>query len=140
MRFGKKDGLKAWKKNNDNNEAPVRYKNKEFDNKIFKVRLAKFLKIAIPGVAALIIIVICAQQWNTRVFATYETIRTVEKPYVSGTTVLAFDGTVLSYSKDGVSCTDKNGKNVWNQTYEMQNPIIRTCQKTVAVGDYNEWR
>ena len=137
MRFGKKDGLKAWKKNNDNNEAPVRYKNKEFDNKIFKVRLAKFLKIAIPGVAALIIIVICAQQWNTRVFATYETIRTVEKPYVSGTTVLAFDGTVLSYSKDGVSCTDKNGKNVWNQTYEMQKPMVVMNGDKVAIGDYN---
>jgi hypothetical protein len=36
-----------------------------------------------------------------------------------------------------MSCTDLKGKVIWNQTYEMQNPVVRTCKKTVAVGDYN---
>ena len=32
---------------------------------------------------------------------------------------------------------DESGKVLWNQTYEMQNPIARTCGSVVAVGDYN---
>ena len=29
------------------------------------------------------------------------------------------------------------GKTLWNQTYEIQNPIVRTCKNVVAIGDYN---
>ena len=36
-----------------------------------------------------------------------------------------------------MSCTDAKGKVIWNQTYEMQDPMVRTCSNVVAVGDYN---
>lgn len=45
--------------------------------------------------------------------------------------------TMVAYSKDGMSCTDSKGKIIWNQTYEMQNPIVRTCKNVIAIGDYN---
>lgn len=51
--------------------------------------------------------------------------------------VMALSDHVIQYSKDGISCVDAGGNAVWNQTYEMQNPIARTCGNVVAVGDYN---
>ena len=32
---------------------------------------------------------------------------------------------------------DTKGNAVWNQTFEMQNPIVDICQNVVAIGDYN---
>ena len=51
--------------------------------------------------------------------------------------VISLNGHIVQYSKDGISCLDESGKVLWNQTYEMQNPIAHTCQGVVAVGDYN---
>ena len=44
---------------------------------------------------------------------------------------------ILTYSHDGVHCTDKNGTEVWNQTFEMQDIIIATSGDVVAISDYN---
>jgi hypothetical protein len=51
--------------------------------------------------------------------------------------VISVGGYIIQYSKDGVSCIDASGKVLWNQTYEMQTPIARTCDHVVAIGDYN---
>ncbi len=51
--------------------------------------------------------------------------------------VISLGSSIIQYSKDGVSCLDSNGKVVWNQTYEMQNPTAQTCGNVVAIGDYN---
>ncbi len=51
--------------------------------------------------------------------------------------IIALGGYIVQYSKDGISCIDASGKALWNQTYEMQNPIAHTCNTVVAVGDYN---
>ncbi len=51
--------------------------------------------------------------------------------------VIGLDGFIVQYSKDGISCLNAGGQVLWNQTYEMQNPIARTCADVVAVGDYN---
>ena len=46
-------------------------------------------------------------------------------------------GDILQYSKDGVSLTRANGEVVWNQTYEMQSPMLATCGSVAAIADYN---
>ena len=44
---------------------------------------------------------------------------------------------ILTYSNDGASCFDIKGKPVWNETFEMQDPVVTVCNSTVAFGDYN---
>ena len=51
--------------------------------------------------------------------------------------VLGLEGYIVQYSKDGISCLNASGQQLWNQTYEMQNPIAHTCGSVVAVGDDN---
>ncbi len=51
--------------------------------------------------------------------------------------ILSLGGHIIQYSKDGVSCLNSSGQQMWNQTYEMQNPIAHTCGDVVAIGDYN---
>lgn len=51
--------------------------------------------------------------------------------------VLSLNGHIVQYSKDGVSCLNANGQVLWNQTYEMQDPIAHVCSDVIAIGDYN---
>ncbi len=44
---------------------------------------------------------------------------------------------MLQYSKDGIRCLNADGNALWNQTYEMQAPMLRICRNIAAVGDYN---
>ena len=48
---------------------------------------------------------------------------------------MPFAGHLLTYSKDGAGCMDIKGNAVWNQTFEMQNPIVDVCNDVVAIGD-----
>ena len=56
---------------------------------------------------------------------------------VDGSTYLALGSNILTYSKDGANCMDSKGVVLWNQTYEMQNPMVDINGSVVAIGDYN---
>lgn len=75
--------------------------------------------------------------WKSKVYVDYEVVQQTEWTKSADSKCINLSGTLFTYSNDGMSCTDTKGKVIWNQTYEMQNPIIRTCKNTVAVGDYN---
>lgn len=76
-------------------------------------------------------------QIKNQVYSTYVTVASEKKQQYSGTTVLAYQNGFITYSKDGISYTDYKGNAMWNQTYEMQSPIVSVRDKWVAVGDYN---
>ena len=42
---------------------------------------------------------------------------------------------LIRYSKDGASYTDKNGKLLWNQTFEMSNAQVVFCGDYMAIAD-----
>lgn len=42
---------------------------------------------------------------------------------------------LIRYSKDGASYTDKKGKTLWNQTFDMANAKIASCDEFVALAD-----
>ena len=50
---------------------------------------------------------------------------------------IAFNGFVLQYSRDGMSCMNDKGEVIWNQTYEMQAPVAQVCGSVAAIGDFN---
>lgn len=41
-----------------------------------------------------------------------------------GTQYLALGSNIVSYSADGISCMDQGGNMLWNQTFEMQQPLV----------------
>ena len=76
-------------------------------------------------------------QIKNQVYSTYVTVASEKKQQYSGTSVLPYQNGFITYSKDGISYTDYKGNAMWNQTYEMQSPIVSVRDKWVAVGDYN---
>lgn len=69
---------------------------------------------------------------------TYTSVRTVDTYPVSGAASNEYkqfaDG-VLKYSRDGISYLDQKGSGVWNQPYQIQNPVVDVNETSGAVAD-----
>ena len=118
-------------------KTPIKEKG-TLNSRIARHRMLTFYKIcAVFGIVAAIAIY-AYYDWKNTVYVDYEVQQQYDWSKSSEAHSMNLNGTLFSYSKDGMSCTDNHGKVIWNQTYEMQNPMVRTCQNVVAVGDYNE--
>jgi len=76
-------------------------------------------------------------QMKNRIYEDYEVKSSVAREMISGTTVRNLNGAILTYSKDGVNCSDTKGNVLWNQTFEMQNPLVAVQGKSAVIADYN---
>ena len=88
------------------------------------------------GLAAALIYTFYYQIKN-QTFSGYVVTSEVDKGVYAQTTVYAYREGYISYSRDGISYTDAKGNAIWNQTYEMQSPLVEIKGDWVAVGDYN---
>ncbi len=112
-------------------------KNPSYSTLILKHRFVVFSRILfvlafLAGIGALIYI-----QLKNQIYTSYTTISTIEKQQYEGSICLDYADGFLTYSKDGISYTDSKGNAMWNQTFEMQNPLVRIAGGRVAVADYN---
>lgn len=72
---------------------------------------------------------------QTRTYSEYSVLKSVEREDSPGTQFDVFHGNILKYSKDGASLVDENNKIIWNQTYEMQSPMVDFCENYAAIAD-----
>jgi len=71
-------------------------------------------------------------------YSTYTRVRTISlynNEHTDESAYAQFLNGVLEYSKDGVVFLNKKAKEVWNQPYEMKNPIITLGKESAAIGD-----
>lgn len=132
LKGAQKDKLKS-----EDNEKADDKAQKSMDSMIARHRHVKIYTILIITAVLAAVIFALYLNWKHKVYVDYEIVQVTEWTKSSDSKCMNLSGTLFTYSNDGMSCTDTKGKVIWNQTYEMQNPIIRTCKKTVAVGDYN---
>lgn len=126
-----RDYLKR-KKDRPDQEYRISYREKIKSHKFtifYRTILVFVLIVAI--VAALYI------QWKNKVYTQMAVVSSAEIHITQDANLLPFAGYLLTYSKDGAGCMDIKGNAVWNQTFEMQNPMVDMCQNVVAIGDYN---
>ena len=109
----------------------------KFEHKIKAHRRGRFLKILAISVAAILFIGVLIYLWKNAVYTSYSEISSFPRISSSDSVCLNHNGRVLTYSKDGISSMDTKGNLVWNETYQMQDPIVEVNENAVAVGDYN---
>ncbi len=76
-------------------------------------------------------------QWQNKVYTGNVVVSSIETRIIQDAKLMPFADCLLTYSKDGASCMDAKGNAVWNETFEMQNPMVDVCQNVAAIGDYN---
>ena len=132
--------IKDFKRNQflvKNDEKSVDKEKGSLNSRIARHRVLTFYKICAVLAVIAAITIYAYFDWKNTIYTDYEVMQQYEWAKSSEAHCMSLNGTLFAYSKDGMSCTDSRGKVIWNQTYEMQNPMVRTCQNVVAVGDYN---
>ena len=65
----------------------------------------------------------------------FRIVSTVDRSDTNATKFTEFNGNLLKYSNDGASCVTVDNQIVWNQSFEMQDPILAVCKQYVAFAD-----
>jgi len=121
------------KRENDKRTIPrVSYREKIKSHKFTIFYRTMLVIILIAAIAAAAFI-----QWQNKVYTQCVELSSVKINITQDVKLMPFSGHLLSYSKDGANCMDTKGNAVWNQTFEMQNPMVDICQNVAAIGDYN---
>ncbi|MGN0132058.1 MAG: DUF5711 family protein [Lachnospiraceae bacterium] len=107
-----------------------------FQEKILKHRLTRIYRIALAVILVIAVIAVVRIQIENKVYTDYEVIRETESIGSSDSVVESYNGNILCYSRDGISAYNGKGEQLWNQTYEMQSPIVYIAGEYVTVGDY----
>ena len=126
-----RDYLKK-KKNRQDEEYRISYREKIKSHKFTILYRTVLVIVLIVAIATALYI-----QWKNKVYTKMEVLASAEMHITQDSKLLPFAGYLLTYSKDGAGCMDIKGNAVWNQTFEMQNPMVDICQSVVAIGDYN---
>ncbi len=108
-----------------------------YKEKIRNHRLAVVFRTIGIIVFAIVLILVIYVSWRDKEYTEAQITEGAAITNGADSEIISLDGFIIQYSKDGVSCLNSGGQQVWNQTYEMQNPIAHTCGNVVAIGDYN---
>lgn len=70
-----------------------------------------------------------------RTYTDYEDSKVVDITSESGTTYAEFQGSLIKYSRDGVSCTDFDGNVLWSDSFEMDSPCVSSYGEYFMIYD-----
>ncbi len=108
-----------------------------YEEKIRKHKMKMFLlallAVVILAVAVIIIVLLNKQH----VYTSYDTVSSISRETATDAVDMRLQNSIVTYSKDGAHCTNNKGVVKWNQTYEIQDILVETCQDVVAIADYN---
>ena len=70
------------------------------------------------------------------IYTDYTVIRSMDYDEATTSSFVKYGKNILRYSTDGISAFNMDNEMLWNQTFEMQNPLIDVCGEYIAIGDY----
>lgn len=113
----------------------------EGNDKDYKSKLARHRRLIayriIAAVAIVVMLILFAiYSYENKVYTDYTITKTTEYEETTTADYIGFNGNVLRYSRDGASAFNMSNDMLWNQTYEMQNPMADVCGDFIALGDY----
>ena len=107
----------------------------EYKKKLFRHRAGLGIRFLICAVVVLVIVVGLWIWFRGRTYAGYEVVSSVESTSAVNTQYAEYNGQLLRYSRDGISCVNAKNEAVWSQTYNMHYPILDICGSAVVIAD-----
>lgn len=108
---------------------------KDFKSKLFRHRAG----IGIQGLICVALVaglIFGMWSWSRhKTYTTYEILSSNQRTDTLNTQYVEYNGKILKYSRDGVSCVNLKNEAFWSQTYNMQMPIVDICGESVVVAD-----
>lgn len=113
-------------------ESPV----ERIDSRFKRRKQTRLMKVLLAVVIIAVIVAAFCIYEKEKVYSGYEVVSSIIRTDSANTAVTDFDGTIMTYSKDGAGAMDAEGNLLWNQTFDMQYPLMSKCGNTVAFADY----
>lgn len=107
----------------------------ELEEKVRKRRRKIVLCAAVAAVVLLIVIAVAGIYYGLKEYEAFEIRSEIERNDSEATKYESFAGNILRYNNDGVFYLDKSDHLIWNQAFEMQEPIVDICESYMAVAD-----
>lgn len=107
----------------------------EIEQKIkeHKLKRLRWTAIIVGICVAAVIIYYVYMQHKT--YDDYKVTAEISRSDTSATHYLSYNEGFLKYSNDGAAYVSTGNDNIWNQSYEMENPLVSICQSYVAIAD-----
>ncbi len=93
-----------------------------------------YISVAVVVLAALIMIIVHKIYDRNRTFDSYKVEYTMEISDGVDNEFYPYKTGVLKYSSDGMAYID-GGKEIWNQGFEIKNPVMDICGDYVAIAE-----
>ena len=107
----------------------------EFRRKQFKLKARSVIVWTVLIVILLVAGVILLHDYFNKVYETMEVTSVVDWKPTTGATILPYGTDFVSYSSDGIHCTNAKGQDIWSFSYVMQDPMVEVNGDYVAVAD-----
>lgn len=107
----------------------------EMEQKIKEHRKKNLIRAAIAGVIVLLLFAGGYIYLQLKEYTSYEVQMSVERKNSEATHYENFGGNILRYNNDGAFYEDTADNLIWNQAYEMQNPMSDICENYIAIAD-----
>jgi len=113
----------------------------EANDREFKKTLARHRRLIAYRIILIVAVIIIAclmayASYKNMIYTSYSILDTLQYEDSSNANFRNFNGNVLKYSRDGATAFNMENDMLFNQTYEMQNPMVDICGDYVALGDY----
>lgn len=109
----------------------------QIKSKVRKHRRKVLIIAAVVVVVILAGIFIVMRFMDGITYSSYSVTSSVNRDDTEASKYDNFAGGYLRYSNDGAAYFDMSGNTIWNQTYSMQKPQLKICDKWAAIGDLN---
>lgn len=108
----------------------------DFRQIIKKHRLSILYRVLlIIGIIAAVIVAVY-YNYQRKVYTDYDVLRSLNYAEATNAKYLDLNGKLLRYSNDGASAYSMDNEMIWNETFEMQTPLVDVCDDYIAIGDY----
>lgn len=112
------------------------FKNTDYKDKIFKHRLQVVYRSFLIAALILVTAAFFKIHMDNRTYTSYEVAATLDRVGTQDSNFWDYRGNILVHSKNGISVYRPDGSQMWNQSYEMQAPLVKCNGYYVAAGDY----
>lgn len=75
--------------------------------------------------------------YENKIYSTYDVISSTERADTGASEFTEFQGKLLKCTNDGAVYTDLAGNLIWNQTYEMDHPVVQMRGNYVVIYELN---
>ena len=75
--------------------------------------------------------------YENKIYSTYDVVSSTPRSDISASDFTEFQGKLLKCTNDGAVYTDLSGNLIWNQTYEMDHPVVQKNGSYVVIYELN---